>query len=147
MDSNQRLTDANDRLSLDIRQMHTTIKLQLSIPPQVLLSKPVTLLDACGKVSAFHLDFINCIEAFVAVLKIRFEQEGVNQTGIKMLDQSEFILKDHRGTLELSQPWNRLLRPNQKVDMSMMFRRALPPSTCPACNYEYPSLSVQEIEW
>ncbi|KAI4256657.1 MAG: hypothetical protein L6R42_006093, partial [Xanthoria sp. 1 TBL-2021] len=93
--------------------------LQLELPPQVVLQKPVTLLDACGQVSAFHLDFINCPEAFLAVLKIRFRQHGVEQRGLQMLDDSQFVLEDRRGKLDLTRPWTQILRPSQKVDMSM----------------------------
>lgn len=133
-------------MASDLRQIKGMMQVQVHIPPQVLLSKPVTLLDACGKVSAFHLDFINSAEAFVAVLKIRFEQEGVTPPGVRMLDKSQFILRDHRGPFNLSKPWNKLVRPNQKINMSMLFRRTVPPSTCPAC-YCRIQTSDEEVEW
>ncbi|KAL8982701.1 MAG: hypothetical protein Q9205_002865 [Flavoplaca limonia] len=133
IESNRRLVDSNERMSYELQQMRGAVQLQLELPPQVVLQKPVTLLDACGQVSAFHLDFINCPEAFLAVLKIRFQQCGVEQRGLQMLDDSQFVLEDRRGKLDLSKPWCQILRPNQKVDMSMIFHRDIHPSVCPVC--------------
>ncbi|KAL8700709.1 MAG: hypothetical protein Q9201_005300 [Fulgogasparrea decipioides] len=87
-------------------------------------------------ISAFHLDFINCAEAFLAVLKIRFKQHGVEERGLKMLDDSQFVLEDIRGKLDLTKPWLQIMRPNQKVDMSMIFQRGVPWSVCPGCMNE-----------
>ncbi|KAI4219026.1 MAG: hypothetical protein LQ349_008480 [Xanthoria aureola] len=50
-----------------------------------------------------------------------------------MLDDSQFVLEDRRGKLDLSRPWSQILRPNQKVDMSMIFHRDIHPSICPVC--------------
>ncbi|KAI4194805.1 MAG: hypothetical protein LQ348_002564 [Seirophora lacunosa] len=105
VESNRQLVHANARMAYELQQMRGAVQLQLELPPQVLLQKPVTLLDACGKVSAFHLDFINCAEAFLAVLRIRFQQYGVNDRAIRMLDESQFVLEDHNGKLDLSRPW------------------------------------------
>ncbi|KAL9023718.1 MAG: hypothetical protein Q9196_007023, partial [Gyalolechia fulgens] len=131
IESNRQLVHANERMTHELQQMRCAVQLQLEVPPQVPLQKPITLLDACGKVSAFHLDFINCSEAFLAVLKIRFQQYGVEERGIQMLDDSKFVLEDYRGKLDLSRPWSKVLRPSQKIDMSMVFRRDMPSSTCP----------------
>ncbi|KAI4104918.1 MAG: hypothetical protein LQ345_007257 [Seirophora villosa] len=105
VESNRQLVRANEHMAYELQEMRGAVQLQLELPPQVLLQKPITLLDACGKVSAFHLDFINCAEAFLAVLGIRFQQYGVNDRGIKMLNESQFVLEDHNGKLDLSRPW------------------------------------------
>lgn len=144
--SNNRLLEANERMSLELRQMRESVQLQLEIPPQVALQKPVTLLDACGSISPFHLDFINSVEAFLAVLKIRFQQQGINNAGIQMLENSQFILQDHKGVIDIFQPWQKVLRPNQRVNMSMRFRRNLPTRTCPACRHREDTLSGS-LEW
>ncbi|KAI4259185.1 MAG: hypothetical protein LQ352_000859 [Teloschistes flavicans] len=120
-------------MAYEVQQVRCAVQLQLELPPQVALQKPVTLLDACGTVSAFHLDFINCIEAFLAVLKIRFQQHGVEERGLKMLDNSQFVLEDFRGKLDLGKPWSQIIKPRQKIDMSMIFHRGVPWSLCPAC--------------
>ena len=90
----QTLMNDNERMTKEMRQMWSTVQLQMALPPQVLLQNPVTLLDACGKVSAFHLDFTNSTAAFIAVLKVRFKQEGVGSVGIQMLENFEFVLQD-----------------------------------------------------
>ncbi|KAL8657662.1 MAG: hypothetical protein Q9226_001692 [Calogaya cf. arnoldii] len=133
IESNRRLVDSNERMAYELQQMRGAMQLQLELPPQVVLQRPVTLLDACGQVSAFHLDFINSSDAFLAVLKIRFRQYGVEQRGLRMLDDSQFVLEDRRGKLDLSRPWSQILRPSQKVEMSMVFHRDIHPSICPVC--------------
>ncbi|KAL8672808.1 MAG: hypothetical protein Q9168_002745 [Polycauliona sp. 1 TL-2023] len=147
IESNRRLVDSNERMSYELQQMRSAVQLQLEVPPQVVLQKPVTLLDACGKVSAFHLDFINSPEAFLAVLKVRFRQHGVEQRGLQMLDDSQFVLEDRRGKLDLSRPWSQILRPSQKVDMSMVFHRNIHPSICPVCGSLNESDFGSAIEW
>ncbi|KAL9587979.1 MAG: hypothetical protein Q9203_003203, partial [Teloschistes exilis] len=136
LDSNRQLIQANERMAYELQQVRGAVQLQIALPPQVALQKPVTLLDACGTVSAFHLDFINCAEAFLAVLKIRFQQHGVEERGLKMLDNSQFVLEDFRGRLDLGKPWSQIIKPNQKIDMSMIFHRGVPWSSCPACQTE-----------
>ncbi|KAL9597176.1 MAG: hypothetical protein Q9179_004356 [Wetmoreana sp. 5 TL-2023] len=147
LESNRRLVEANERITYELRKMRGAVQLQLELPPQVTLQKPVTLLDACGKVSAFHLDFINCAEAFLAVLKIRFKQHGVEERGLKMLDDSQFVLEDIRGKLDLTKPWLQIMRPNQKVDMSMIFQRGVPWSVCPGCMNENDVAFESANEW
>jgi hypothetical protein len=34
-----------------------------------MLQQPVILLDACGKIAPFHLEFVDSLEAFVAVMR------------------------------------------------------------------------------
>ncbi|KAL8731609.1 MAG: hypothetical protein Q9166_003297 [cf. Caloplaca sp. 2 TL-2023] len=146
VESNHRLVQSNERMAYELQQMRGAVQVQNQLPPQVVLQKPVTLLDACGKVSAFHLDFINCPEALLAVLKIRFQQYGVEERGLQMLDDSLFVLEDHRGRLDLSRPWTQILRPNQKVDMSMVFHRNMPSSLCPACQWRNENDSGPAVE-
>ncbi|KAL8807266.1 MAG: hypothetical protein Q9182_000771 [Xanthomendoza sp. 2 TL-2023] len=147
VDSNRRLVAGNERMTYEMQQMRDAVQLQLDLPPQVVLQKPVTLLDACGQISAFHLDFITCPEALLAVLKIRFQQHGVKQEALQMLDDSQFVLKNYKGQLDLSKPWSQVLRPNQKVDMSMVFLRDLSSYACPVCQCENEGKIDAEIEW
>ncbi|KAL8694812.1 MAG: hypothetical protein Q9218_000571 [Villophora microphyllina] len=117
LESNRQLIQANERMAYELQQVRSAVQLHIEVPPQVSLQKPVTLLDACGTVSAFHIDFINCPEAFLAVLKIRFQQHGVKERGLKMLDDSQFVLEDFRGKLDLSKPWSQIIKPSSKIDM------------------------------
>ena len=146
MRSSQRLMQENASMARELRELSTMMKTQQSIPPQVLLTKPVTLLDACGKISAFHLDFINSADAFIAVMKVRFKHEGVTHTGIKMVEDTQFVLNDYRGSLPMSKPWNQIMKPNQKVNMSMIFRRTVQPSACPVCESQCEG-SGEGTEW
>ena len=147
LESNRQLIQANERIAHELHQMRGAVQLHIELPPQVALQKPVTLLDACGKVSAFHLDFINCAEAFLAVLKIRFQQHGVEELGLKMLDESQFVLEDFKGKLDLAKPWSQVIRPGQKIDMSMIFHRGVPWSVCPSCEMENEVNFESATEW
>ncbi|MCJ1418215.1 hypothetical protein MMC32_004562 [Xylographa parallela] len=100
-----RLNNSNEDLHAKVDGLQNLLKLQQSIPPQILLQRPVQLLDACGRVTAFHLEIIDCIEAFIAVLKIRFRQSGVTDKGLQKLDNFEFVLRDRSKELSLQQPW------------------------------------------
>ncbi|KAI9710409.1 MAG: hypothetical protein M1812_007445 [Candelaria pacifica] len=101
---------------------HQQVMLQQlqKLPPQVELRKPVILEDACGRVAPFHLDFINSREAFVAVLKVRFKD-----IGLQKIENGEFCLEERgmKREIDLSRPWDTVLLPGQKVDMSMVFQR------------------------
>ena len=46
----------------EIQQSRAMFRDSQEIPPQVLLSTPVVLLDACGRIAPFHLDFIDSAE-------------------------------------------------------------------------------------
>ena len=143
----QSLAEENRRLAHNLHQLQGTIQAYTNLPPQVLLQKPVTLLDACGKIYPFHLEYINCAEAFLAVLKLRFEREGISAAGLRMLDDLAFVLQDHKGVIELSRPWEKVFRPNQKVDMSMLFRLGTSTNACPACGFRNDKKPDQEVDW
>jgi hypothetical protein len=123
---------------------------QNSVPSQVLLQKPVILLDAFGKTAPFHLDFIDSLDAFIAVLKIRSRQAGVKDGGLRKLDDREFYIQEteRKRNIDITRPWGHVFRPGQNVDMSMVFRRYLTPSACPECGSENrDGDDDQEIEW
>lgn len=127
----------NRELRRDIQDLHQLLEVHMAIPPQVLLRPPVILLDAFGRVAPFHLDFIDSLETFTAVLKIRFRQAGVKPAGLAKLDNREFCVQESRRKvhLDLAKPWPSVFRPGQEVDMSMVFHRfGCSPSTCPGCS-------------
>ncbi|WEW61352.1 hypothetical protein PRK78_006842 [Emydomyces testavorans] len=144
------LISQNEQLQQSLDDIRQLIRLQAAIPPQVILQKPVILLDAFGKIAPFHLDFIDSLDAFVAVLKIRSEQAGVRNSGLKKLDKREFCIRDthRRRNIDLDRPWTSVFRPGQNVDMSMVFRRRLTPTICPECSGQNaPCEEDGEIEW
>ena len=53
---------------LEIKAM---VDRQNLIPAQVLLQKPVILNDARGRTLPFHLEFIDCAEAFTAIRRVK----------------------------------------------------------------------------
>ena len=127
----------NRELMRTVQGLNRMLQMQISIPPQVLLQRPVILLDAFGKIAPFHLEFIDSLESFSAVFKIRFRQAGVKQAGLSKIDKQEFAIQDtrYKRVLDLRKPWASLFQPGQEVDMSMVFHRfACPPSTCPGCS-------------
>lgn len=133
----QILMQQNRELMQNVHNLHRLLEMQMSIPPQVQLQQPVILLDAFGKIAPFHLDFIDSLETFTAVLKIRFRRAGVQEAGLSKLDNREFTIQEScdKRMLDLKKPWSSIFQPGQKVDMSMVFHRfACPPTTCPGCS-------------
>lgn len=63
------------------------LKMQTTLPPQVERQQPVHFLDACGVHAPFHLEFINCWEAFLAVLKVRFERRS-----LRVVEKKRYVL-------------------------------------------------------
>ena len=49
----------------EIQALTTKLRDSQEIPPQVFLSTPVVLLDACGRIAPFHLEFIDSAEVSV----------------------------------------------------------------------------------
>lgn len=141
------LQDNHENLTQSILKLQSMLQIQEEIPPQVLLQRPVILLDACGRTAAFHLDFVVSADALVAVLRIRFQQFGVTAKGLQKLDRLEFVLRDRRRELSLRRPWNSIFQPGQNVDMSMVFRRPQLPTTCPGCHYEDEGVMDGDTEW
>jgi hypothetical protein len=86
-------------------------------------SQPVILLDACGKVAPFQLEFIDSLEAFVAVMLIRFKKAGISQEGLQKLANLEFTLRDTRRKrpIDLTKPWCSTLKPGQLIDMNVLY--------------------------
>ncbi|MCJ1435150.1 hypothetical protein MMC27_004520 [Xylographa pallens] len=142
-----RLNNSNEDLHAKVDGLQKLLQFQQSIPPQILLQRPVQLLDACGRVTAFHLDFIDCVEAFVAVLKVRFRQNGVTEKGLQKLDNFEFVLRDRSKELSLQRPWQLVIKPGQSVYMSMIFRQPRISSRCPGCGFKYPAEKSVDIDW
>ena len=131
----------------EVALMRKQVQLHTGMPAQVLLQNPVIMLDACGKIAPFHLEFITSAEAFLSILKIRFKHAGVSPQGLKKIDSSEFVLRDKQNDISLSNTWERILQPGQRVDMSMLFHRFQPEGKCPACRHENAVIDDSEVTW
>ena len=122
-------------------------QLRCAISPQILFQKPVVLLDACGRIAPFHLEFITSTEAFISVLKARFKQCGITANGLSKLDRLEFAVCNRQRYLSLTRPWETVFEPGQYVDMSMIFHKPIPENTCPSCKRRNECQEDADVEW
>ena len=79
------------------RRLFTTLKIK-TILVRLIMNYDFKFVEGEGrlanKMAPFHLEFINSKEAFLAVLKVRFQQCGVTPKGLRKIDRFEFILCD-----------------------------------------------------
>lgn len=86
------------------------------------------------------------MKAFVAVLRVRFKEVGLNK-----IEKGEFAISEvaTKRDIDLLQSWSRCFRPGQKVNMSMIFH--LSPgnkdNSCPVCGFINSGSSDTEIKW
>lgn len=143
------LMQQNKELMRNVRDLHRMLQMHMAIPPQVLLQQPVILLDAFGKIAPFHLEFIDSLETFTAVLKIRFRKAGVKLPGLAKVDNREYTIQETRDKrpIDVEKPWSEVFRPGHEVDMSMVFHRfACPPSKCPGCSKNNEN-GEEQVQW
>lgn len=79
------------------------------------------------------------------MLKVRFRDIGLCR-----IERGQFALRDttRQKSLDLSKPWNAIVRPGQHISMSMIYRFMVsPPSHCPGCGHENKGWAETEIEW
>jgi hypothetical protein len=104
------------------------------IPGQIDRQQPVYLVDALGRHTPFHLEFVKSAEALAFVLKDNFRDIG---SGPLKIDKGEFAIQDS-GTgrdVNLASKWEIIFLPGQKVDMSMVFTSTKGNilGSCPRC--------------
>jgi hypothetical protein len=123
--------------------------LQTQLPPQIDRQQPVYFEDAHGRVAPFHIEFINSLEAFEAVMEVRFR----HVPGLKKIQRSEYLLQEPGGKrkLNLQAPWESVFLPGRKVFMSMVFQTPqTSTSSCPGCQTENEvptNESQSEVQW
>lgn len=84
-------------------------------------------------------------QAFVAVLKIRFQD-----VGLRKIEKRQFALEDTRqkSALNLENPWTTLVRPGQHISMSMIFRQQQTSAgRCPSRNMKNDESEIEEVDW
>lgn len=103
----QDLKDQNHALVHHVVEMKEALRTQRFIPSQVLLQQPVILHDALGRIAPFHLEFIDSVAAFLAVLEIRFEHVGRQK-----ISRLEFTFHDtvHQKQIALRRSWRNVFR-------------------------------------
>lgn len=132
------LSLASKALQWNIRIFEAVTQMQqlmCSIPPQIEREQPVLFEDAHGRLTPFHVEFINSYAAFQAVLEARFQ----NMPGLRKVRNLEYSMQDIQTNqiLDLSRSWENSVRPGRKFVMSMVFE--LPKaviSSCPGCSTE-----------
>jgi hypothetical protein len=118
------------------------------MPSQVTLQHPVILVDALNRRSPVHLDWIDCKEAFLSVLELRFK--GIGESKIR---RNEFALSLHglKTDIDTSLPWERWFCPGQYVDMDMVFEKygtaENESQRCPSCYLECLQNAEEETQW
>ena len=126
----------NQELLRSVQDLRAVVATERMMPPQILLQQPVVLLDPLGKLVPFHLEFIDSMDCFVAVLRSRFAKAGISATGLIKLTDKEYYIEDtdRKRPINVSGDWSNAFRPGQKVDMRMRYDRfACERKTCPAC--------------
>ncbi|PGH00206.1 hypothetical protein GX51_05903 [Blastomyces parvus] len=125
---------------------HQARSLYLNLRMQIERQQPVYFMDALGRVTPFHLEFIRSKEAFVAVLKDNFRDYG---PATEMIEMGKFALYDV-GTnrdIDLTRKWETIFRPGQGIAMCMVFKRAEVQSNfCPSCKNDFPRPTADAVQ-
>lgn len=143
LDVTAKIVQTNLRVFQMIFDIHQYV---LQVPSQVNRQQPVYMIDAFGRESPFHLEFVRSAEAFMAILKVNFKSNGS-----QMIERGEFVIEDD-GTqrdVDLTGDWETCFSPGQRVSMSMVFKHVNNPmtATCPGCGTESGSAPDREVTW
>lgn len=114
-------------------------------PPQVLMSKPVVLIDARGKPMPFFLESIQSQEAFLFILKERFDQAGAQR-----IEEDGYALEDitKKCDIDRKRPWTTWFKPDQRVNMGMIFLNSEESNNCcPQCERPSEQPADTEVKW
>jgi len=127
----------NIRIFQTVCSIHTMLS---QIPQGVERQQPVYMIDALGKTSPFHLDFVRSADAFRAVLKFNFEKVP---SGLRKIESGEFRLHDQATgrLIDLSKEWATCFLPGQRIEMRMVFNwTTRKRGCCPACGRRCPKI-------
>jgi hypothetical protein len=142
-----KLSGTNMKIFQIVLDIQSAIQHQL--PAQINRQEPVYFEDAHGRLAPFHVEFVNSLEAFEAVMEVRFR----HVPGLKKFQRREYILQEPRSKrkLNLQAPWQSLFLPGRRVVMSMIFQTPqISMSSCPGCQTENAASSdalQNEIRW
>lgn len=121
------------------------LSMHTNLPHQIERQQPVMFLDACGRLSPVHLEFITSAEAFLAVLKVRFQDLGVRK-----IERGQFVLEEARTKriVDLGRPWQVCFLPGQTIEMSMIVSQPeSPKGICPSCQCEAAVNLAEAVQW
>jgi hypothetical protein len=138
--------DTNMKIYSMIVEMQQNIQIiRNNLPPQITRQQPVHFIDACGFHAPFHLEFIDCWEAFEAVLRVRFRDKG-----LRKIKRREYVLERSCDKKAIGRhiPWNRCVSPGMQFTMDMLFKDFdSATNTCPSCGQESNESMDTEIDW
>jgi hypothetical protein len=85
-------------------EIKATVEMQNSLPPQVLPQQPVIVNDAPGRIWPFHLETIDSLQMFTALLRAKFQDFGCEK-----IIREEFRLDDATRNREINWkvPWQK----------------------------------------
>jgi hypothetical protein len=142
-------SDGEQQASKVIELLTSILELQkqyFDVPPQVLRNQPVYFLDAHRQYTVFDLGFIASKDAFLYVLKDRFDPLGARR-----IVRGQFALQDSKTKQDIdrNKVWKAWFRPGQRVDMSMIFDDPDSRKTncCPSCGYDSDVALDAEVQW
>jgi hypothetical protein len=143
LDATAKMVQTNLRVFQMIFDIHQYI---LRVPSQVDRQQPVYMIDALGKESPFHLEFVRSAEALLAILKVNFKSTSL---GPRMIERGEFVIEDDgaKRDIDLARDWETCFFPGQRVSMSMVITRLGEgtKTTCPSCGTESGSAADQKV--
>jgi hypothetical protein len=139
-------------IQTNVQVFHVVLNIQsiiTRVPGQVERQQPVFLIDAIGRYTPFHWEFVLSAEALTHVLRSNLKNIG---SGSQKIDRGEFVIQDTslKRDIDLNGPWDGCFRPGQRVDMSMIFTSMMNPNqSCPACQQEHNDgfKENQDIKW
>lgn len=90
-------------LKANVQIFDMVLNMQANLPQQVERQQPVLFLDAFNRLSPVHLEFITSAEAFVAVLKVRFQDAG-----LRKIERGQYSLEEacSNRKIDLQRPWH-----------------------------------------
>ena len=95
---NDKMIKSQQQILGEIHKLKIMFRDSQEIPSQVLLSTPIVLLDACGRVAPFHLEFVDSAEVSVLLfIRLACITDSVSAgTGCTIEDslQSHWIAED-----------------------------------------------------
>jgi hypothetical protein len=103
----QELEAQNMTLQADLVEVKTIVQVQWQVPAQVMLRRPVTLIDAFdGNRLPFHLEFINSFEALFAVFLVLFKDKG--GFALDKIRRRLFVMFElsKQKQIDFSSPWS-----------------------------------------
>lgn len=133
-------------LTINAEIYKVIVATQKRIPPSLSYQQPVTFQDALGRISPVHLEFVNSWAAFDAIVTARFS----DMPGQSKVAKREWVLQDHTTKRELkrSLPWESLILPGQRIEMSIIFNSPHSGSTsCPGCGAKVEGSCASEMQW